>query len=89
MKWVHRALVLVLGILILAACNLPMGQPATQAPSVNQLAATIVAATLKAVATSTPSTTPFASPVKRTASAEPEPTGINFVELLQQKQEKE
>src|ERR1700720_3304279 len=27
--------------------------------------------------------------VKRTASAEPEPTGINFVELLKQKQEKE
>ena len=27
--------------------------------------------------------------VKRTASAEPQPTGINFVELLKQKQEKE
>ncbi|PYU53951.1 MAG: hypothetical protein DMG56_28020, partial [Acidobacteria bacterium] len=27
--------------------------------------------------------------VKRTAAAEPEPTGINFVELLKQKQEKE
>jgi hypothetical protein len=27
--------------------------------------------------------------VKRTAAVEPEPTGINFVELLKQKQEKE
>jgi hypothetical protein len=27
--------------------------------------------------------------VKRTASAEPEPTGINFVELLKQNQKKE
>jgi hypothetical protein len=27
--------------------------------------------------------------VKRTASAAPQPTGINFVELLKQKQEKE
>lgn len=54
---------IIAGILILAACNLPTGQPATQGPSVNELAATIVAATLKAAATSTPPITPFASPM--------------------------
>jgi hypothetical protein len=61
--------------LLLTACNFP-GAQATQVPAVNDLAATIVAATLSAQPTAKPTTaaTPFASPSVPTATATAKPT---------------
>lgn len=64
----------VIAILLLAACNLPLAQP-TSGPSVNEQAATLVAATLQAAATATaPAVTPFASPVAPVATPTTKPT---------------
>jgi hypothetical protein len=64
----------VLASLLLASCNLPLAQP-TSGPSVNEQAATLVAATLQAAATATaPAVTPFASPVVPDVTPTTKPT---------------
>jgi hypothetical protein len=60
--------------LMLAACNLP-GSPANPGPSVNDQAATIVAATLQAaVPSALAAMTPFASPVAPAVTPTSKPT---------------
>ncbi len=62
MKLLLRTVTFVVALL-LAACNMPLAQP-TPGLTVNEQAGTIVAATMRAAASSTsPAITPFASPV--------------------------
>ena len=64
----------VIASLFLASCNLPLAQPAS-GPSVNEQAATLVAATLQAAATATsPAITPFASPALPDVTPTTKPT---------------
>lgn len=72
MKSTASALTIAMALL-LAACNLPTAQ-APQGPSVNDVAATIVAATMQAVATSAPATTPLASPLPPVATSADKPS---------------
>lgn len=72
-SWIRIAPATIL--LFLAACNLPAAGQATPAPSLNEQAATLVAATLQAAASPvSPAVTPFNSPAAPAASPTIKPT---------------
>ena len=74
LKQIVRSLRSLILLLTLAACSVPGSQPASQSPSVNDQAATIVAATMIAVASQPPVTTPFSSPVAATPTSGTKPS---------------